>query len=35
LSTNWFTVAGSNATNQVLLSIDPANGSAFFRLAHP
>jgi hypothetical protein len=35
LSTNWFTVPGSDTTNRVILSIDPANGSTFYRLAYP
>lgn len=35
LSTNWFTVPGSSATNRVILSIDPACGSAFYRLVYP
>ena len=32
LSTNWVIVAGSAATNQETMSIDPANGSVFYRL---
>ena len=35
IGTNWFTVPGSTATNHVVIPIDPANGSAFFRLALP
>jgi hypothetical protein len=35
LRTNWFTVSGSAATNQVSLPIDSANGSLFFRLVYP
>lgn len=35
LRTNWFTVSGSSATNQVSLPISPANGTAFFRLVFP
>ncbi len=35
LGTNWFTVPGSSAINQVQLPIDPANGSVFLRLAYP
>ena len=35
LSTNWVTVAGSTATNHVVVPIDPANGSVFYRLAIP
>lgn len=32
LGANWFPVGGSTATNQLLIFVDPANGSAFFRL---
>ncbi len=32
LTTNWTIVAGSGATNQVVLTISPTNGSAFYRL---
>ena len=32
LTTNWTVVAGSGATNQVVLTIGPTNGSAFYRL---
>jgi len=35
LNTNWFTVSGSSETNQILLPINPANGSVFWRLAYP
>jgi hypothetical protein len=35
ITTNWFTVPGSTTTNHVVIPIDPANGSAFFRLALP
>jgi len=35
LGTTWGTVAGSSATNQVFLPINPANGSVFFRLVAP
>ena len=35
LGTNWVTVAGSTNTNQVFLSINQVDGSAFFRLAYP
>jgi hypothetical protein len=34
-SGNWVTVPGSTTTNRVVLPIDPANGSAFYRLAFP
>ncbi len=33
--TNWADVPGSTATNRVVVSIDAANGSAFYRLAFP
>ena len=35
ITTNWFTVPGSAATNHVVFPLDSANGSAFFRLAMP
>jgi len=35
ITTDWITVPGSTATNHVVIPIDPANGSAFFRLAVP
>jgi hypothetical protein len=35
LTTNWFTVAGSAATNRIVLTINPTNGSSFFRLVYP
>jgi len=35
IGTNWTTVPGSRATNQLLLPIDPANGSVFYRLVYP
>lgn len=31
----WTTVAGSTATNQVSLPINPVNGNVFFRLIYP
>jgi glucose/arabinose dehydrogenase len=33
--TNWLVVPGSTATNRVVVPIDPANGSVFYRLALP
>jgi len=33
LSTNWFPVPGSEATNHLAIPIDPANGTVFYRLA--
>lgn len=35
LNTNWFTVTGSTATNLVVLPLDVAPGSVFFRLVYP
>ena len=35
LSTNWVTVTGSSITNQMIIPINPANGSEFFRLVYP
>jgi hypothetical protein len=35
ISDNWVDVAGSTATNRVFMSLDPANGSVFFRLLYP
>ena len=35
LRTNWTTVNGSTATNQVVIPINPGNGCVFFRLAYP
>ncbi len=35
LGTNWITMPGSTATNHVVIPIDPANGSVFYRLAVP
>lgn len=35
IGTNWVNVPGSATTNAVSLPINPANGSAFFRLALP
>ncbi len=35
LGTNWVTVPGSAATNHVVMPINPANGSVFYRLAVP
>jgi fibronectin-binding autotransporter adhesin len=31
----WFTVPGSAATNQVIISVNPANAKVFYRMAHP
>jgi hypothetical protein len=35
LSSNWGTVPGSTATNQMSFPIDPTVGSVFFRLVYP
>ena len=35
LGTNWFTVTGSAATNQMFVPIEANNGSVFFRLICP
>ena len=35
LGTNWVTMPGSTTTNHVVVPIDPANGSVFYRLAMP
>jgi hypothetical protein len=35
LGTNWVTLLNSAATNQMLMPIDPANGSVFYRLISP
>jgi glucose/arabinose dehydrogenase len=35
LGTNWVTVPGSTATNHVVIPLDRANGSVFYRLAVP
>lgn len=35
LGSNWTTVPGSTATNRVVVPLDAANGSVFFRLALP
>lgn len=35
LGTNWVAVPGASVTNQLMIPIDPANGSAFFKLVYP
>ena len=35
IGTNWVNVPGSDTTNRVVVPIDPANGSVFYRLALP
>jgi hypothetical protein len=35
LGTNWVPVGGSASTNHVVVTIDPANGTVFYRLVYP
>ena len=35
IGANWVTVPGSESTNRVLVPIDAANGSVFYRLSVP
>ena len=35
LGTNWVTLSGTGTTNLVLIPINPANGSVFYRLVYP
>ena len=35
IGSNWVTLPGSSATNQVLVPINPAVGSVFMRLTYP
>jgi Concanavalin A-like lectin/glucanases superfamily len=35
INTNWVTVAGSTATNQVIIPMNLTNGSVFYRLVYP
>jgi hypothetical protein len=35
LGTNWTTIPDADATNQIILPVDPANGSVFLRLVSP
>ena len=35
IGSNWVTVPGSATTNRVIVPVDPANGSVFYRLALP
>jgi len=35
IGTNWFTVAGSTATNRVVVPLDETGGTVFYRLALP
>jgi hypothetical protein len=35
IGTNWFTVEGSNGTNQIIIAPDTAKGAVFYRLLSP
>ena len=35
LGTNWVDESGSTTTNQVIIPVDAANGSVFFRMIYP
>jgi hypothetical protein len=35
LNTNWITIPASEAVNSTNMTIDPANGSVFYRLIYP
>jgi hypothetical protein len=35
LTTNWFNVANSSTTNQMIMPITLTNGSVFYRLIYP
>jgi autotransporter-associated beta strand protein len=35
LSTNWTVVSGSTATNYITVTVNPANGTVFYRLIYP
>jgi hypothetical protein len=35
VSTNWVTVTGSTNTNSVSFTINPTNGSVFYRMIYP
>lgn len=35
LRDNWVTVAGSGTTNRVVVPVNPANGTVFYRLVYP
>ena len=35
LSTNWVDVSGSTTTTSVTVTVNPANGSVFYRLVFP
>ena len=35
LGTNWVEVQGASATNKVIMTVNPTNGTVFFRLVYP
>jgi len=35
LGTNWVDMTGATSTNQMIIPIDPANGSVFYRMIYP
>ncbi len=35
IGTNWVTVPNSSSTNQVVIPVNPTNGSVFFRMIYP
>jgi hypothetical protein len=35
ISTNWFNVAGSTTTNQIILPANTTDGAVFFRMIYP
>ena len=35
LTTTWYNVPDTSTTNRVFIPLDPANGSAFYRLVSP
>ena len=35
LNSNWFDVPGSTTTNQIIMPVNPANGTVFYRLVYP
>jgi hypothetical protein len=35
LTTNWFDVSGTSATNQVVVPLTATNGSVFYRMIYP
>ena len=35
LSTNWMVVSGSTSTNYITVTVNPTNGTVFYRLIYP